>query len=468
MSDWLLGETKGIRATWAKLVGLPHPRGIELNVDVSDVLRQKTEYQLRGTVDVPTPPQCDNERDYLAKVLFEKTDIPDKNKRRFRLHSWVDKDGGLGLSVRKCETIPHITEKEIIGEIKVHTAPEVEELTPEHQTSDEKHHEWAREYEENRYCRFESRQQLNQRWQDILVNMQVLKPSGKMGLTNEEIWHRLTQHVVVEMLLRGQPPNEKNLDPRVSVSHPFFDGELCRKAAAIVAGKGTPNQALVKYGKREHVKDVFEKGIVYMNVASDYDRTIHNPAVRDDERLIGFKGAGWPAGNPEQYFSKDTAPENIDELVEGNLAGFSTIYDCPGLERDECVDLKIHMRTNYWMFCMSAILDQRLFADFEADSCVVIRLKPFVERLLRYAKFQVPNVNMHFSSVNYADPLGAFSTAPSVPIATSMPIHMTKVFRYAYQREIRFVCVPRRPKEDLKPRRLQIGPINDIAELIVL
>ena len=67
------------------------------------------------------------------------------------------------------------------------------------------------------------------------------------------------------------------------------------------------------------------------------------------------------------------------------------------------------MVTDYWMFCMADGLDQRLFADFQADCCLIIRRKPFVERLLRVATLQVPNTERHFDRVQYVDPLGALS-----------------------------------------------------------
>ena len=301
----------------------------------------------------------------------------------------------------------------------------------------------------------------------MLAEREVLKPSGKLGLTKETLWYELGQHVIVDMLLRGEPPNDKNQHPRVQVAQPFFDGELCRKAAAVVSSRGTTNDVIVKYGMREHMKNLYDKGLVYLNVASDYDKSSHNPAIRDDERTIVFKGGCSPVGGTGKFYNKDTIPGKVKELTEDGRAKFSTIYECPRLEGHEYVDLKINMVTNYWMFCMADVLDQRLFADFEADSCVVIKREPFMRRLLWMARF-LPNTNPVFGRVNYVDPLGAFPGSKKMRVDGSMPIHMTKVFRYAYQREARFVCVPRVFQEQLKPRALQIGSISDIADFIIL
>ena len=54
--------------------------------------------------------------------------------------------------------------------------------------------------------------------------------------------------------------------------------------------------------------------------------------------------------------------------------------------------------------------------------------------------------------LNYVDPLGALPT--KTPVNRSMAIHMALVFRYAYQREIRFAFLPNRFQECLEPRKL--------------
>ena len=461
-----MNEPRGIRAAWAEQVGKPHPRGIKLDIGVSDTTGKDIEYQIRGVVDVPTHPYGDDERTLLARILLNDTQIPHKEKRKFWLHNWVATDGGSGIRIDKFGTIPVITDKDIIGETKVFTPPDVDEIGEGEQIGSEKYNEWDQEYIANRYCRHESRQELNQRFQDIQVNTQVLKPSGKIGLTTDELWYQLMQHVIVEMLLRGEPPTVWNHDPRVKVARPFFDGELCRKAASVVSARGTAHDVIVKYGKRQHMEDLYNKGLVYMNVASEYDKSTHNQAVRDDERSIVVKGGYFPKESTQSFYNKDTIPDNIQEGIDNGEIGFSAIYKCPGLKSDQYADISINTLMDYWMFCMADVLDQRLFADFEADSCVIIRRKPFIERLLSRSRLLLPNVHRIFGSINYIDPLGALST--NVPLNRSLRVYMTKVFRYAYQREFRFVCLPKNFQERLEARPLEIGPISDISELIVL
>ena len=459
-----------IRDDWAKVAGQAHPLGIELHVKISDTKRRDVEYQMRGIVDVPSRPRSDDERDYLARLLFRAASIPEKAKRGWILYRWVSTEGGTGIRISRCEKIHTLTEKCLREgeEIKVFKAPDVEEPEEKDRIGSDKHNEWSEEYRKNPYCRFESRQELSQRYQDIKVNTLVLKPSGNMGLTNEAFWYQLWQHVIVEMSFRGEPPNETNLHPHVKDVQPFFDGELCKKAVEVVSARGTDNDLIVKYGQYEHMKSLYEEGCVYLNVASDYDKSIHNPAIRDDERTIVFKGGFSPSANAGQFYNKNTVPDHIEELVGNGQAHFSTMYECASLKRHEYVIFEFKMPTNYWMFCMADVLDQRLFADFQADSCVIIRREPFIRRLSWMAKFQLPNTEIVCGRVNYVDPLGAFPVSREVRVDGLMPIHMTKVFRYAYQREVRFVSVPRKFQEHLEPLPLKIGPISDIAEFVDL
>ena len=188
-----------------------------------------------------------------------------------------------------------------------------------------------------------------------------------------------------------------------------------------------------------------------------------NHAVREHELAIAFKGGYIRATNPVQFYDSAHPPP---ESVADTGVGFRSMHELPQLRGDQCASLTIRMETDYWMFCMADVLDQRLFADFEAHCCLIIRRRPFVERVLHAATLQLPNVDPYLGRVQYVDPLGAWPAG--VRVTRCMPIHMTKVFRYAYQREVRLAFPPRRFQERLKPRSLRIKPVFDIAELVPL
>ena len=203
---------------------------------------------------------------------------------------------------------------------------------------------------------------------------------------------------------------------------------------------------------------------MYFNSASKYNASVHNQAVRDNELEIEFNGGSVRSTHPMRFYSRDGPPPEYRDIE------FLPIYKCPKLEsretNNEYATMSIKMSTDYWMFCMANVLDQRLFADFEADCCLIIRQIPFVHRVLRAVTMQLPNVKTSFGRVNYVDPLGAFS--PEVQINSSIPIYMTKIFRYAYQREVRFTFLPRKLQQELEPMKIQIGSIADIAEFVQL
>ncbi len=459
----LLDAPHGIRPEWAKQVGKPSRIGIKLILYIHPIDDEDlSEKNVRGVVDVPFLPYGDDERFYLAKVLFEATAIRDKQKFKYTLQYWVKVKGGQGIRVTNCDDVQTITDADIIGEVKIYTSPDVE-LDDCDSIGQERRNEWVRDYRENRYLRFVKRKELHQRLQDISVNTQVITRSGKLGLTTDDRWLRLLQHVITEMLFRAESPEPWNRDPRVSEAFPFKDGELCRKAAKVVAACDSNHEVIVKYGKREYMEKLF-RGEMYLNSASKYNASVHNQAVRDNEFEIEFKGGIVRSTRPMRFYSRDDPPP------EDRDVGFLPIYKCPKLEsresNNEYVTASIRVGTDYWMFCMADILDQRLFADFEADCCLIIQQIPFVHRVIHAVKMQLPNVRSSFGRVNYVDPLGAFS--PEAQINRSMPIHMTKIFRYAYQREVRFTFLPRKPQQELEPRRIQIGSIADIAELVPL
>lgn len=459
-----LDAPRGVRPPWACEVGKPHPRGIMLNVGIRFLPAKSDgiDYQIRGVVDVPGPPYGDDERAHLAKVLSQAADLPQR-RYQYALHHWEETAGGDGVRIDRCGPIPVLTDDDIFDR-KSFAAPDVEETTDvDNDLSDEQHDEWVREYGAKPYCRYETRGDLHQRLEDIWVNTLVLKRSGRIGLTTDHNWYRLQQHVITELLLRGEPPSPSNRHPRVPEARPFFDGDLCRSAARVVSTRGTQHDVLIEYGKREHMEALFRDGHVYLNSATRYNESFHNQAVRDDELAIPFKGGYVRSTDPIRYYDRAQPPPR--SLADRGVA-FRPIHEAPDLVARQYATMTIQMQTDYWMFCMAEVLDQRLFADFQADCCLIIRRRPFLQRLLSAARFQLRHVDPNYGRVQYVDPLGAWPTGARV--TRSIPIHMTKVFRYAYQREVRFAFLPRRFHERLEPRLLRIKPISDIAEFVPL
>ena len=114
----------------------------------------------------------------------------------------------------------------------------------------DKTEDWTREYSANRYLRFETRRELNQRYQALMTNITVLTDAGAVDLTNAEHWHSLFRHVVAEMSMLGQPPVHHNFDPSVRKAILFPDEDLCTRAANAVSRYPMRGNLVVKYGAR--------------------------------------------------------------------------------------------------------------------------------------------------------------------------------------------------------------------------
>lgn len=125
------------------------------------------------------------------------------------------------------------------------------------------------------------------------------------------------------------------------------------------------------------------------------------------------------------------------------------------------LDLRIRFGTDYWVYCLSRTLEPRLFVDFEANSCVVLRDSNEFRRRLTLAMHKcLPDAVHSRDDANYIDPLLTSTLRVFVPLA--------KHFRYTYQNEYRFVWVPQLKTPRVSPIDLTLGSLKDIADFIEL
>lgn len=309
-----------------------------------------------------------------------------------------------------------------------------------------RHEIWRKMYRENRYCRHLSQKELNQRVRDVLLNMLRLTPEAKIGLpplepegrNAMEIW----THVLEEMALRNGPyPNGFTRDILHSEPFPDLVGELGRKAAGVLASRGfRSDEAFVKFGKTEHMRSLVERGTLRVQSASYYATPSHNGAIRDDELSLPLSLA--------------LSRKDIIKVVLNPR-------DVPDGPIEQRLDVTYNAGTDYWLYCVSSAVEPRLFVDFQADSCVLIKDRERFQRLLTSqsaAKF--PNTGHHHGEAVYIDPLR--------PSTVEIEVPMSKHFRYEYQCEYRFVWMPVKPMANLSHVDLELGSLEGIAELIVL
>lgn len=274
----------------------------------------------------------------------------------------------------------------------------------------------------------------------------MLTAEGKVGLVSIDEstrhWPEVWTHVLEEMRLR-HGPYPAGFTRDIFHSEPFPDlvGELAHKAIpAVAAARSEGMRTIAKFGKRAQMETLFWRGAVRIQPASYFSAAEHNGAIRDDELLLKW--------------SVVLSRADVVGLVQNP-------QDVPVNAGSQRLDVAFKAPGDYWLYCVSASVQPRLFVDFSADACVVLRDPAAFGRRLRQASaMAMPEAEFSEGEVTYVDPLRPTSAKVFVPSA--------KHFRYAYQREHRYVWLPPSQTERLHHVDVEIGPIDDIAQLIVL
>jgi hypothetical protein len=302
------------------------------------------------------------------------------------------------------------------------------------------------EYRIKRNLQHLTKEQLRQRFIDIFLNLFTLRHDGKLAFPapgeDAGFWIRLFVHVLEEHVLRFGPYPKgfedgfaQNLDLLKFVG-PI--GARANKAVAHASHLGA--SSLLKYGQADHLKAMLETGRIRIAPASCYSDPSLNRAIRDDELQLDFFLP--PSEFKLEAFDHKTGRSKGPLQLVGNRFSVTSTSD-------------------YYVYCLSAALDPRLFVDFSSDACLVVKdPKGFSGRLVSALKAEFPNWAVGLEQVKYVDPVSAN------PI--EIQLFKTKHFRYAYQKEFRFVCLPPEPIEQLRLRFIELGNLQDCCELLLI
>jgi hypothetical protein len=270
---------------------------------------------------------------------------------------------------------------------------------------------WRRQYHERRYARHLSQPELNRRIRDVVLNMLRLTPDAKIGpgplTADAAMWMEKWTHVLEEMQLRHGPyPSGFTRDILHSEPLPDFVSELAGKAARKMSSLGLKSgDVFIKFGKREYMEQLLEKGMLRLRPASFFAQKDHNGAVRDDELSLDI-----------------SLPLSRADIVKIVINPQDVPEDAP----DRRVDIRLQFPTDYWLYCVTTSVEPRLFVDFQAASCAIIRDKrKFTELLRSAAAKSLPPANMHDGPADYVDPL--------LPKTAKIFVPFAKRFGYTYQ-----------------------------------
>jgi len=309
-----------------------------------------------------------------------------------------------------------------------------------------RHQFWRRQYRERRYARHLSQPELNKRIRDILLNLLLVTADAKIGLLpidNESaVWIEKWTHVLEEMQLR-YGPYPAGFTREILHSEPFpdFASDLAAKAARKLSSLGLQkNEMFIKFGRRTYMERLYDAGELRIQPASFFLARDHTGAVRDDELTLPLSFV----------LSRD----DVAKVVVNP-------QDVPPNAPKQRVDVQFRWPSDYWLYCVTNSVEPRLFVDFKADACVIIRDRHTFRQMLRKASEQnLPGTAMREGPAIYIDPL--------LPRSVDVFVPLCKHFGYSYQEEYRFCWLPASPDRKLAHVDVQIGRLREIADLIVL
>lgn len=296
---------------------------------------------------------------------------------------------------------------------------------------------WAGDYRAKRYLEHATEQELRRRLDDIFVNMIVFTDDGRAVVRKPleaNLHFRLFAHFFEEMKLRNQWPYSFPLN------HIHFDDEQypkVRRAGQLWRERGLKHgSCMLKFGKFQYLEPLLNRGEMRLCPASFYREPSLAAAINDDELQFTqqLHGATVKIQDPDGTWR---TAETVGPLRLTHTA-----------------------TSDYYLSCYAVLFENRLFDDFQADACLIIKDVDRFCNLLRDAVDRMrPKWTCIIGGVQYRDPY--FPTrAPDV--------YFTKHFRYAYQREFRMIWGPPEPVERLEPLHVEMGDLSSICELIRL
>jgi len=199
------------------------------------------------------------------------------------------------------------------------------------------------------------------------------------------------------------------------------------------------DSVLFKYGSKEYLRKALLTGNIRVNPASFFVDPSLNIARHDNELEV-----------------------EID--LDVSRMEFSIINEKTGEERPinpVSAQQKFQVDRDYYVWCLSTRPSARLFFDFKADACLVITDAEEFGRRINEAMFRNPNVvKAHSGPVIYYTRFGDRSIQPKPGTHKSIS--------FEYQQEYRFLWLPETPTEQLESIDITLGPLNDVAELVLV
>jgi hypothetical protein len=288
---------------------------------------------------------------------------------------------------------------------------------------------WELQYKHYRYLARVSDAALVERYRDILSNMKALISRDRdiipiQSFLSSWYWFRKEHQTRLEFALRHAAL------PVIPPVNTTFDNLAF--GAPIRPRYPNAGDVLFRYDKREHIVNLVSNGSIRIGPASVF-RNLENDKARQDEECS--KKAFLPGAHTH---IKTRDGQSIPILGD--------------------VEQTVSM-PNYYLFCMACDWDQDLFAAFKGDTCAVIKdIEEFASRIQSAATPQLPDWYFHHGPVEYFDPYERTRNE-------FFDAAMSKDFKFAYQREYRFLWFPQNEELVEGFRFLSLGNLGNLAEI---
>jgi hypothetical protein len=293
---------------------------------------------------------------------------------------------------------------------------------------------WRAQYRANRYLEHEPILKVLDRAMNITMNACAIDRFGRYSLRPGGRCVEMFAHVSEELGFR-----------KIVLPAPALPGYVQMTRAAELWDKvNLPTGSyLLKFGRKQHISDMIEKGVFRIAPAESYDDPSLNPAIADRECEFIEETVGGSVQAPPNRDYSLPREQWLSEPIIGTLK---------------------HIRTytgRAYIACLGMQFEYRLFEDFGYDACAVIRDPTrFVRAAETAGQKLFPGWQFAYGPVVYRDPFH--------PIKEDDVLY-TKHFRYAYQCEFR-ITWEHDPSltGPLSSVFLELGPLAEYCELLAL
>ncbi|WP_304525458.1 hypothetical protein [Halomonas sp. I5-271120] len=287
---------------------------------------------------------------------------------------------------------------------------------------------WEFFYRTRRYLSRITETELRERYVALHRNLRTLTATDRdkipiQSFLSSWYWHKKEHQTRLEFALRDL---ELPIAPKTA---PFQEVDKTP-----IRRPRSPNCAdvLYRYGDVSYLEPMLYEGKIRL-AAAGYYRDIELGEVRSDDELNKH------SYSPGEYI-KIINPDSSESPIIGDLKRTKSTLD-------------------YYALCMSCDWDVDLLEDFGANCCVVIHdTDEFASRLERAAKQVIGGWYYHHNPVEYFDPY-------DVGRNQYFDAAMCKNFRFAYQREYRYIWTSLEGIEAEGFTHLELGSIEDIATI---